>query len=249
MDPTGSGASRRLVSDDDLVSSQVEYYRARAPEYDDWWHRRGAFDAGAEHTAQWKAEIAQLRAQLDHFDVGGASVLELAGGTGNWTSYLARRANELTVVDAAAETLAINRRKMAALPSACPIHYVEADLFDWLPDRRYDVVFFSFWLSHVPRARLTAFWEVVAAALRPGGRFFCIDSRFDPQIQGRGVGGGEYRDESTSVRQLADGTSYTIVKVFHEPDDLALALAAQGWTVSAGVTGPSFMWAQGTRAP
>lgn len=235
------------MNDEDLVDSQVDYYRARAPEYDDWWHRRGVFDAGAEHTAGWKREIAQLRDRLDAFDMTGRSVLELAGGTGNWTAYLARRAAELTVVDAAAETLAINSRKMAALPTACPIEFVEADLFTWQPTRRYDVVFFSFWLSHVPHARFAAFWDTVAAALHPGGRFFCIDSRFDPAIQGRGVGGGEYLDDTTSVRRLADGTSFAIVKIFREPDDLALDLSAKGWSVSTGVTGPSFTWAHGSR--
>lgn len=233
------------MSDDDLVAGQVDYYRARAPDYDDWWLRRGSFDAGPEHTARWKGEIALLRDQLDGFDVTGRSVLELAGGTGNWTSYLARRASELTVVDAAAETLAINRRKMAALPMACPIDYVEADLFNWRPERRYDVAFFSFWLSHVPHARFEAFWEMVASALHPGGRFFCIDSRFDPLIQGRGVGRGEYLNDTTSVRQLADGTRFAIVKIFREPDDLALALAALGWSVTTGATGSSFMWAHG----
>jgi hypothetical protein len=28
----------------------------------------------------------------------------------------------------------------------------------WRPDRRYDVVFFGFWLSHVPLERFAAFW-------------------------------------------------------------------------------------------
>jgi hypothetical protein len=29
------------------------------------------------------------------------------------------------------------------------------------PDRRYDVVFFGFWLSHVPLERFDAFWSMV----------------------------------------------------------------------------------------
>jgi demethylmenaquinone methyltransferase/2-methoxy-6-polyprenyl-1,4-benzoquinol methylase len=231
---------------EDLLAGQVDYYRARAAEYDDWWLRRGAFDAGPEHTASWKAEIALLRRQLDRFDVSGCDVIELAGGTGNWTSYLARRAASLTVVDAAPETLAINRRKIAALPTACPVEYRVADLFRWRPERTYDVVFFSFWLSHVPDDLAGAFWAMVGDALRPAGRFFCIDSRFDPAIQGRGVSRGEYPDDATSVRRLSDGRAFTIVKVFREPDDLALQLSGRGWQVETGVTGSSFMWISGT---
>ena len=227
----------------DLLAEQVAYYRARAPEYDDWWLRRGRYDAGAEHTARWKSEIAELRAILEATGVSGR-VLELAGGTGSWTTMLATRADQLTVVDAAPEALARNRRKLAALPTACPVRFVEADLFTWHPDQRYDLVFFAFWLSHVPASHFAAFWSLVAGALAPGGRFFLVDSRYDPAVAG--LGGSARPDPETSVRQLADGRDFRIVKVFHEPDDLALRLAELGWTVTTGATGPSFLWASGT---
>jgi hypothetical protein len=37
------------------------------------------------------------------------------------------------------------------------VRFVAADLFTWTPDRRYDVVFFGFWLSHVPAERFASF--------------------------------------------------------------------------------------------
>src|SRR5205823_33937 len=60
------------------------------------------------------------------------------------------------------------------------VTYVSAALFDWRPDRSYDVVFFSFWLSHVPRSRFGAFWSLVRSCLVPSGRAFLIDNRNDP---------------------------------------------------------------------
>lgn len=228
--------------DDDRLAEQVAYYRARAPEYDDWWLRRGRYDAGPEHTAAWRAEIAELRRQIEATGVAGR-VLELAGGTGSWTTMLAKRADELTVVDAAAEAMARARRKLAGLPAACPVRFVEADLFTWEPEERYDLVFFAFWLSHVPEGRFDAFWALVARCLAPGGRFFLVDSRFDPAVAG--LVGSTHPDPETSVRQLADGRRFRIVKVFREPDDLALRLGRLGWTVTAGVTGSSFLWATG----
>jgi len=30
------------------------------------------------------------------------------------------------------------------------IRYVHGDIFAWVPDRTYDVVFLGFWLSNVP---------------------------------------------------------------------------------------------------
>ena len=61
------------------------------------------------------------------------------------------------------------------------MNYVVADLFDWQGNSHYDVVFFSFWLSHVPRSRFGEFWSLVASWLTPSGRAFLIDNRNDPQ--------------------------------------------------------------------
>ena len=37
---------------------EARYYRERAPEYDDWWFRRGRFDRGEEANARWFGEAA-----------------------------------------------------------------------------------------------------------------------------------------------------------------------------------------------
>ena len=58
--------------------------------------------------------------------------------------------------------------------------FVEADIFNWEPDDTYDVVFFSFWLSHVPQDRFEWFWSLVDRALVPGGRVFLIDNLSRP---------------------------------------------------------------------
>jgi trans-aconitate methyltransferase len=73
-------------------------------------------------------------------------VLELACGPGAWTEKLLRHASGLTAVDGASEMLARARARVGD----ARVRFVQADLFTWTPDRRYDVVFFGFWLSHVP---------------------------------------------------------------------------------------------------
>jgi demethylmenaquinone methyltransferase/2-methoxy-6-polyprenyl-1,4-benzoquinol methylase len=40
------------------------------------------------------------------------------------------------------------------------VRFIEADVFAWRPDRRYDVLFFSAWLSHVPPQRCDRFWTL-----------------------------------------------------------------------------------------
>ena len=89
---------------DPLLAEQVAYYRARAPEYDEWWQRRGRYDRGSVLAEEWDRQVALVAAALETFAATG-DVLELAGGTGWWTERLARTAGHLTVVDSAPETL------------------------------------------------------------------------------------------------------------------------------------------------
>ncbi len=130
-----------------LVAEQVAYYRARAPDYDDAYLGKA-----------WDRSIDELPIAGD--------VLELACGSGHWTPMLAARARSVTAVDAAPEMLALARRRVRD-PS---VEFLQADLFDWRAPRRYDTVFFAFWLTHVPPARFAAFWSTVGAALAPGGQ-------------------------------------------------------------------------------
>ncbi len=163
------------VNDDDLLAEQRSYYRARAPEYDEWWQRRGRYDRGEEQLLEWQRQVAVVDDALTSFGAKG-SVLELAGGTGWWTERLARTADRLTVVDSSPEVLALNQERVGR----SDVNYVVEDLFDWQADSKYDAVFFSFWLSHVPRARFGEFWSLVHSCLTPSGRAFLIDNRNDP---------------------------------------------------------------------
>jgi hypothetical protein len=52
---------------DKLIASQIAYYRAHAPRYDDWWFRRHRHDLGEVFRAQWDSEISAVRAAVDDF--------------------------------------------------------------------------------------------------------------------------------------------------------------------------------------
>jgi len=132
-----------------LLEEQRGYYRALAGDY---------LDQGLELPGGDEVTRA-----LDAFQPTG-SVLELACGPSVWTDQLLRHASDVTAVDASPEMLAI----AAARVGDQRVRFIEADLFTWQPDRRYDVVFFGFWLSHVPAERFAAFWSLVAACLKPG---------------------------------------------------------------------------------
>ena len=53
------------------LAEQQEYYRARAGEYDEWWFRRGRYNRGADLTALWFADAAEVERALDALDLGG----------------------------------------------------------------------------------------------------------------------------------------------------------------------------------
>ena len=224
---------------DRVLREQIAYYRARAGEYDEWFLRQGRYDRGPEVNARWFAEVETVARALDAFHPSG-SVLELAAGTGLWTQRLAPYATRLTAVDAAPEVLAANRRRLG---DRAGVEYVEADLFTWRPaaEARYDVVFFSFWLSHVPAERFAAFWELVGAALAPGGRVFFVDSLYTTDSAARDH---SLRGPAASrlTRRLNDGREYEIVKVFYEPRALAERLAALGWRADVQATGSFFLY-------
>ena len=220
--------------DDGVLEEQLAYYRARAGEYDDWFLRRGRHDRGPEWNGRWFLELDRVRQELARFGPTGR-VLELACGTGLWTVELARHAACITAVDASPEVLAINRARLREACPEVPVRYVRADLFDWRPDHAYDVVFFGFWLSHVLPGRFAAFWKLVRASLRPGGRAFFVDSlRTETWAEKESVGRAP-RDHTT-LRRLNDGQEFRIVKIFYDPVDLEARLADMGWRFSVHTT-------------
>jgi ubiquinone/menaquinone biosynthesis C-methylase UbiE len=229
------------VTEAALLKEQLDYYRARAGEYDRWWQREGRFDRGPEANARWFAESAALEQVLEGFAPAG-HVLELACGTGLWTRHLVRHASSLTAVDAAAEVLAINRARV----DDPRVQYVEADLFELAPPpASYDACVFGFWLSHVPDDRFTAFWQTVRAALRPRGRVLFIDSaRTDRSTAADHHLPGE--NQQTMTRRLDDGREFQIVKRFYDPAWLRRELDELGWEFEIGSTGEFFIYGIGT---
>lgn len=212
-----------MAENHDILAEQVSYYRALAPDYLD----QGLDLPGGE----------ELVAALDAFRPTG-SVLELACGPGVWTGQLLRFADELTAVDASPEMLALAKARTHDERA----RFIEADLFGWMPDRRYDVVFMGFWISHVPLERFESFWSFVADCLGQRGRVFFMDDWYrtaDELVEG---------PQSQAIqRRLDDGTAYRIIKVPHEPADLERRLRKLGWDIAVSPTTGPFYWGAGSR--
>ena len=220
------------MNDDDLLAEQRSYYRARRPSMTNGGSDRVGLTGATNSGREWQHQVAVVVDALTSFGAKG-SVLELAGGTGWWTERLARTADRLTVVDSSPEALALNRERVGR-PD---VNYVVEDLFDWHADSNYDAVFFSFWLSHVPRARFGEFWSLVHSCLTPSGRAFLVDNRNDPgpDTLSKDPFVVHY-DTDLHLRRLRDGSRYRVVSVMYEPGELQSLLEAEGWTTEIQAT-------------
>ena len=223
------------VGDDQLVA----YYEARAPEYDDWYLRRGRYERGPIHDAAWNAELDAAGRWLDGLPISG-QIVELAAGTGWWSPLLAGK-GELSIYDAAVAPLDRARDRLLAHGLRAHIHTRDA----WAePDRQVDALFAGFWLSHVPRDRLGEFLAIARRWLRDGGTFAFIDSQQDAQS---GAGDHPTPTADRSIRRLDDGREFDIVKVYYTPEELEEALRAAGFArAEVTATGRFFLLGRAT---
>ena len=138
--------------------------------------------------------------------------------------------------------VAINKNKVGT----DKVIFIQTDLFNWRPDTQYDIVFFSFWLSHVPAQKFESFWNTVRLALKPHGRVFFIDSfkskknNKTPPFNNQNV--------VTSTRTLNNGKKFNIIKIMYDPKELEKRLERLGWRISIKHTHNHFLYGYGESA-
>jgi ubiquinone/menaquinone biosynthesis C-methylase UbiE len=208
--------------ENDVLKEQVAYYRARAGEYEESLVEflRANSDEGkrAKEEPGTLERAAHLLQQMGTFE----RVLELACGTGLWTRILLQIGRHVTAIDAAPEMLSLARQKVGD----ASVHFEQADLFTWEPAQEYDLVFFAFWLSHVPPEALDTFLARVRRTVRPGGRLVIIDE-YAPTVEDQLIA----KEDIYALRPLRDGRTFTIVKVFYDLNTLQEKLAQSGFEV------------------
>ena len=226
---------------DNILQQQIEYYRARANEYDQWFYRIGRYDRGIENNQRWFNEVAVIKNTLHQIGVVD-DILELACGTGIWTQELLSIGKKITAIDASEEVIAINRSKLFSLS----VEYHLIDLFVWQPDTEYDLVFFAFWLSHVPPKLLDSFLTKVYQSVRVGGQVFIIDSSFELTS----TANNHILEDDGNIyktRKLNNGQEFQIFKIFYQPNELKDKLKKAGFQAEVKVTDNYFIYAQGKK--
>jgi demethylmenaquinone methyltransferase/2-methoxy-6-polyprenyl-1,4-benzoquinol methylase len=214
-----------------LIESQREFYDLRAPDFGD--------EAMPDRKVSGHMASKLAAALIDEFAPTG-DVLELACGPGAFTRELVRHARTVTAIDGSPRMLERNRREVFG----DSVTYVNADIFHWQPERRYDAVFFGFWLSHVPPVTFDEFWTLVRSSLRAGGRLAFVDE------DDRGAMNDDiYLVDNVPVapRTLRDGRRFDVVKVYWDPTELQDRLSSLGWQIAVRRVGETFLYGSGAR--
>jgi SAM-dependent methyltransferase len=183
----------------------VEYYRRRAGEYE-------AVYAKPER----QADLLLLKKKFSEL-LKGTRLLEIACGTGYWTSVLANAATSVLATDVAEEPMSIARAKSYPKKN---VTFAEADAYA-LPGSlgRFDAAFAGFWWSHVPRERIVEFAASLHARLEKGSRVVLFDNLYvegnSTPIVATDIAGNTYQ-----MRELADGSRFRVLKNYPSRDEL-----------------------------
>lgn len=208
------------------LSPMQSYYAARASEYD-----------GIYRKPERQTDLRAIERWLPSL-LAGATVLEVACGTGYWTQFIAPVAHSVVAIDSAAETLCIAEQRV-------PASNVEFQVGDAYALFRhglaFDAAFAGFWFSHVPLERQREFLLGLNAALQPGAKVVLLDNLFvegsSSAISGQDAAGNTYQS-----RKLGDDSTHRILKNFPTGAQLR-SLAAAGVGESATFTTWQFYWA------
>jgi len=198
------------------MNELADYYRDRASEYD------AVYDK-----PERQEDLARLRSLLPPL-VAGKSVLEIAAGTGYWTTALATSARSVLATDVNDETLDVARTRSYG---PADVEFRVADAYDLgAIAGRFDAIFAGFFWSHVPRSQVRRFAQGLMDRVEPGGVVILADNRY---VEGSNHPISRTSDDGDTyqTRRLSDGRTYEVLKNFPTRDQLAADLPAEvDWT-------------------
>jgi demethylmenaquinone methyltransferase/2-methoxy-6-polyprenyl-1,4-benzoquinol methylase len=207
------------------LSTLQSYYASRAGEYELVYQK-----------PERQSDLREMEKWLPARFVG-ATLLEVACGTGYWTRLIAPVASSVVGIDSAPETLRIAEQQVAA----SNVEFLVGDAYAVSRmTRKFDAAFAGFWFSHVPLERQSEFLLGLHSALEPGARVVLLDNLFVPgsssEIAERDAHGNTYQ-----WRHLGDGSTHRILKNF--PTEAELHALAEGIGASGSYRRWLYYWA------
>jgi ubiquinone/menaquinone biosynthesis C-methylase UbiE len=188
------------MSDFDYIEEMNAYYEARAGLHD-------TFMSFVSNEEMEKLLGALIR--LFEKDIKDRNILEIACGTGNWTTVLAKRAKKVTATDSSESMLKIAWEKLSDYDNVAIVRS-DAYRLDNITGK-FDCAFASDWWSHMPRKMVGPFLSELNSKLSDGARVIFIDTL---PIPDQADVLAEYIESGDNVQEriLPDGRVFKIVK-------------------------------------
>src|SRR4051812_14872180 len=172
------------------------YYDARAPEYDEWYRGLGRFEN--DERPEWDEDVRELEHAIAALPP--LRTLDVACGTGFLTRHLR---GDVVALDQSPRMLAVAREQA---PRA---ELVVGDALDLpFPDGAFDRVFTGHFYGHLEPDERVRF---LVEARRVASELVVVDTIARPD-RGR---------EEMQERILNDGSRWTVLKRYFEPEQLA----------------------------
>ncbi len=194
---------------DENIERVVAFYAVQAPEY-----HEVAYGPNSE-----KVDYHRIKSTYETM-FAGLNVLEMASGSGYWTDVVSRTAASIVATDINPWLVERLKEKFKdVLNVSCQV----ADVYklDNLP-RLFSGAYAQFWLSHVPRTRLAAFFQTLHGALQSGAQVAFSDHVECYSTMKRRV---DEHGDIYEERILQDGTRLETIKNFFTETELATTLA------------------------
>ena len=178
------------------IDETRRYYTARAKYYD---RTAGYKDLVAEKLRdKMKAKFRRA--------FRGRRVIEIACGSGYWTSVLASTACSVLATDIDEGMLQLAKRRLSGLKN---VHIMKADAYTLRGVKGpFDGAFAHWWWSHVPKSMLRPFLENLHRRLEPGAYVLFSDHLISDKNKKRSNACGDLIEE----RILENGREYHVIK-------------------------------------
>jgi 2-polyprenyl-3-methyl-5-hydroxy-6-metoxy-1,4-benzoquinol methylase len=210
---------------DDVNQTLSTYYQQRASEYDEVYEK-----------PERQHDIARLRSLIRDF-ASSRRILEVAAGTGYWTTVAAETADSIFATDLAEQPLALARNRN--YPGAVEFGLCDAFALDTVAGT-FNAGLACFWLSHLSRPEMARFTAHLSSRLEPGSRVLFVDNRYvagsSSPITRTDTDGNTYQR-----RTLHGGETFDVLKNF--PDESELRALGEAYGTDVELTELTYYWA------
>lgn len=205
----------------DFVTDELHaYYSARADEYEEIYHQNDPVKLAEQNAISKKI----------HETFSGRNVLEVACGTGYWTTGLSETAKAVVAIDYADEVLKIAQSKRYE----CPVQFQKYDAYNLkFSDNSFDGALVNHWISHVPTIKIRIFLQGLYRVLSEGAKVFVAD---DVRTKDILVYPSEDHD-TYAIRTLNNGAKYKVLKNYYTPAEIKNLFGEQA-------TNLNFQWGE-----